>query len=80
VTGGVIAHQAKIRADPPVITRTIVVDGDVAGWIACWGDEKRAVGYWVGREHWGKGVATAAWDRICTLYGWPHTFPSGIRR
>ena len=19
-------------------------------------------------------------DRICTLYGWPQTFPSGIRR
>ena len=56
-----IARQAKmIRADPAVITRTIVVDGDVAGWIACWGDEERAVGYWVGREHWGKGVATAA--------------------
>jgi RimJ/RimL family protein N-acetyltransferase len=41
--------------------RTVVVDGHVAGNVVSWvqGGE-RLVGYWIGREHWGKGVATAA--------------------
>jgi RimJ/RimL family protein N-acetyltransferase len=64
-----IAHQAKIRADPAAITRIIVVDGDVAGWVACWGDDERAVGFWVGREHWGKGVATAALAAFIEIVG-----------
>jgi RimJ/RimL family protein N-acetyltransferase len=56
-----LEHQAKIDADPSTITRTIVVDGDVVGSIGSWdaGDE-RDVGYWIGREHWGRGFATEA--------------------
>jgi RimJ/RimL family protein N-acetyltransferase len=56
-----LEHQAKIEADPSAITRTIVVDGDVVGSIGSWdaGDE-RDVGYWIGREHWGRGFATEA--------------------
>jgi RimJ/RimL family protein N-acetyltransferase len=56
-----LAHQAKIEADPSMIARTIVVDGDVVGSIGSWdaGDE-RDVGYWIGREHWGRGFATEA--------------------
>lgn len=30
-------------------------------------DEERDVGYWIGREHWGKGVATAALASFLTL-------------
>ena len=55
------AHWAKIRADPINYTRTIVADdevvGDIMSWLAAGG---REVGYWIGREHWGKGFATAA--------------------
>jgi RimJ/RimL family protein N-acetyltransferase len=56
-----LEHQAKIQADPSVVTRTIVADGAVAGSIASFmlGDE-RAVGYWIGRAFWGKGIATSA--------------------
>jgi RimJ/RimL family protein N-acetyltransferase len=55
------AHWAKIRADPDVILRTIVADGVVAGNIASWSqDGQRLLGYWVGRGHWGRGVATRA--------------------
>jgi len=56
-----LEHQAKIEADPSTITRSIVVDGDVVGSIGSWdaGDE-RDVGYWIGREHWGRGFATEA--------------------
>jgi RimJ/RimL family protein N-acetyltransferase len=44
-----------------VIARTIDVEGAVAGSISSWdNDGVREVTYWLGREHWGKGVATRA--------------------
>ena len=55
------AHWARTRADDTAIQRTIVADGTVAGNIGSWEqDGRRLVGYWVGREHWGRGVATQA--------------------
>jgi len=55
------AHWAKIRLDDTVVSRIIQVDGLVAGSINSWQDEgQRLVGYWIGREHWGRGVATNA--------------------
>lgn len=46
---------------PGNISRTIVVGGVVVGNIGSWTqDDKRLVGYWIGREHWGKGIATRA--------------------
>ena len=55
------AHWAKIRLDDTVVSRIILVDGLVAGSINSWQDEgQRLVGYWIGREHWGRGVATNA--------------------
>ena len=55
------AHWARIRADPTAIQRTIVADGVVAGNIVSWLlDGQRLLGYWVGREQWGRGVATQA--------------------
>ena len=46
---------------PPNLTRTIVVDGVVVGYVGSWEqDGKRLVAYWIGREHWGKGFATQA--------------------
>ena len=56
-----LEHEAKIRADPTTITRTVVSDGLVVGSIGSWDAEgERDVGYWIGRDHWGKGFATAA--------------------
>jgi RimJ/RimL family protein N-acetyltransferase len=56
-----MTHWAKIRREPSNIIRTIVCDGQVAGNIGSWmGDGRRLVGYWIGREFWGRGVATAA--------------------
>ena len=55
------AHWARIMADPDTILRTVVVDGVVAGSVVSWPhDGRRDVGYWIGREFWGRGVATAA--------------------
>jgi RimJ/RimL family protein N-acetyltransferase len=57
-----MAHWARSRADPTVVLRTIVVDGEVAGNVVSWQEAAgwRLVGYWVGREFWGRGIATAA--------------------
>jgi RimJ/RimL family protein N-acetyltransferase len=55
------AHWAKVRADDTNVVRTIVVDGMVAGNICSWRDQgQQLLGYWVGREYWGRGVATQA--------------------
>jgi RimJ/RimL family protein N-acetyltransferase len=56
-----IAHWAKIMADETVGQQTILFDGQVAGNLVVFGPpEHREVGYWVGKEYWGKGIATRA--------------------
>ena len=55
------AHWTKVRGDDTLVVRTIVVDGVVAGNIGSWPDNgQQLLGYWVGREFWGRGVATQA--------------------
>ena len=55
------AHWRKIMADDATIQKTIVHEGEVAGYIGGWPqDGRRLVGYWLGREFWGKGLATRA--------------------
>ena len=55
------AHWAKVRADDALVVRTIVADGKVAGNIGSWPENgQQLLGYWVGREWWGRGVATQA--------------------
>ncbi len=54
-------HWAKLLRDASVIKKTIEVDGRVAGNILSFdGIGEREVGYWIGRQYWGKGVATSA--------------------
>jgi RimJ/RimL family protein N-acetyltransferase len=56
-----MAHWAKILVDETVVARTVVYPDAVAGNVVSWThDDERDVGYWIGRQHWGKGVATAA--------------------
>lgn len=56
-----MAHWGKILIDASVVKKAIVVDGEVAGHVVCFDrDGKREVGYWIGREYWGKGIATTA--------------------
>ncbi|HEV8571635.1 MAG TPA: GNAT family N-acetyltransferase [Actinomycetota bacterium] len=55
------AHWTKILSDETVTKKTILVGGEVAGNIVSWERSgERLVGYWIGRNHWGKGVATKA--------------------
>ncbi len=56
-----MAHWSKILGDGAVVKRTVLVDGRVAGNVVSWEqDGEREIGYWIGREHWGRGVATEA--------------------
>jgi RimJ/RimL family protein N-acetyltransferase len=53
------AHWAKIMANEDIILRTIEVDGQVAGHLVSFLiEEERQVGYWLGKEFWGKGIAS----------------------
>ena len=57
------ARWKRILADRVITVRTVVVDGQVAGSVLCWLDDefgKPEVSYWIGKEHWGKGIATQA--------------------
>ncbi len=56
-----MAHWAKIRADETITNRTVVYDGQVAGSVASFEDfGQLEVTYWLGREFWGRGIATRA--------------------
>lgn len=58
------AHWAKLLTDADVIVRTVVLDGDdgeVVGHVAKFPMQgRREVMYWIGREFWGRGIATKA--------------------
>ena len=55
------AHWEWMRSSDRHDMRTILVDGEAAGHVGSWLDKgKREVTYWIGREFWGRGVATAA--------------------
>jgi RimJ/RimL family protein N-acetyltransferase len=59
------AHWARVLANEAATKKTIVDDGQVAGNVLCWEqDRRRLVGYWVGREFWGKGLATRALSEL----------------
>jgi RimJ/RimL family protein N-acetyltransferase len=56
-----MGHWAKILRDETVVARTVEFEGRVTGNIVSWEhDGERDVGYWIDRQFWGKGVATAA--------------------
>jgi len=51
----------NILGNPAAVIQTILLDGEIAGNIGSWRqDGVRFVGYWIGKEHWGKGVASRA--------------------
>ena len=55
------SHWSGVLADPTVVKSTVVLDGAVAGSLVCFGPpQAREVGYWIGRQYWGRGIATEA--------------------
>ena len=82
-----MAHWVKILANNSVIVKTILFDGQVAGNIVGFEmDGKREVGSWIGKEYWGKGIATKALaaflDQVQTrpLYAYVAKHNIGSRR
>lgn len=61
-----VSHwRHKVLGDRATEARTILVDDQVAGYVASWErDGRRLVAYWVGREYWGRGVARSALDEF----------------
>jgi RimJ/RimL family protein N-acetyltransferase len=55
------AHWANILCDPSVTAKAILLGGAMVGFVGCFGRDGQAnVGYWISREHWGKGIASRA--------------------
>ena len=64
------AHwREKVLPNPENRKHAIVTEtGEVAGNILAFDlHGKRLVGYWLGREHWGKGIASAALQQLLKL-------------
>jgi RimJ/RimL family protein N-acetyltransferase len=56
-----MTHWGSILRDASGVIRTIEVGGTVVGNVLLFTFEgRREVGYWVGREFWGRGIATRA--------------------
>ena len=55
------AHWTKILGDETITIKTILFDGHVAGNIVSFEQSgEPQVGYWIGKQYWGKGIATKA--------------------
>lgn len=62
------AHWKKILGAPRITQRTIVAGGQVVGHVACFPQgEDLEVTYWLGREFWGRGLATQALRQLLLL-------------
>lgn len=65
-----MAHWAKImkkETNPTGILNTILADGIVAGNVVYWeAAGEPNIGYWLGKTHWGKGIATEAVAQFLT--------------
>ncbi|SET28906.1 GNAT family N-acetyltransferase [Stigmatella erecta] len=63
-----MTHWRTTVLRPENVTRTIVRGHVAVGYIGSWEQEaKRLVGYWIGREHWGQGLATRALSEFLVL-------------
>ena len=63
-----MTHWTRIMADETVLIQTILFDGNVAGNIVSFIQlGEREVGYWLGKEYWGKGIATRALEQFLEL-------------
>jgi RimJ/RimL family protein N-acetyltransferase len=60
-----MAHWARILSDDTVTTKTILLGDQVVGSVGSYVQSgETEVTYWIGREHWGKGIATDALSQL----------------
>lgn len=67
--GEFIRHWEGILKNKNVTARTILYKEKVAGHIICWkeGKYEQRIGYWIGREFWRRGIASAAVAEFLSL-------------
>src|SRR6476660_9939915 len=59
------AHWKRIMDSTANVNKTILRGEEVAGCIACFPQEgELEVTYWIGKKHWGQGVATQALKKL----------------
>ncbi|MDP1546708.1 MAG: GNAT family N-acetyltransferase [Anaerolineales bacterium] len=60
--GEFMRHWEGILKNKNVTARAIIYKEKMAGHILCWkeGKYEQRVGYWIGREFWSRGIASAA--------------------
>jgi RimJ/RimL family protein N-acetyltransferase len=55
------AHWTKILGDDTITKKTILFEGQVVGYVVSFERfGKPEVSYWIGKEYWGRGIATTA--------------------
>jgi len=64
-----MTHWHRILTNETVIIQTILFNGQVAGSVSSYEEEgKPEVTYWLGKEYWGKGIATWALATFLTQH------------
>jgi RimJ/RimL family protein N-acetyltransferase len=60
--GEFMRHWEGILKNRAIVARTIIYKERIAGHIICWkeGKYEQQVGYWIGKQFWGRGIATSA--------------------
>jgi RimJ/RimL family protein N-acetyltransferase len=67
--GEFMRHWEGILKNKAIMARTIMYKEKVAGHILCWkeGKYEQRIGYWIGKEFWTRGIASAAVAEMLTL-------------
>ncbi len=59
--GAFYEHWEKILANPELMIRSVLFKGQLVGHVESFPQFGRpSVGFWLGKEYWGQGLATAA--------------------
>ncbi|HXD11976.1 MAG TPA: GNAT family N-acetyltransferase [Anaerolineales bacterium] len=60
--GEFMRHWEGILKNKAIVARTILYKEKIAGHIIYWkeGKYEQRVGYWIGKQFWGRGIATSA--------------------
>ena len=62
------AHWHKILADDGGLVRAVLAGEEVVGHVCAFDMAgEREVGYWIAREHWGRGIATRALEALLRI-------------
>jgi len=74
-----MAHWQRITAEESIFIKGILYEGQVAGSVLChrdFGDPE--ISYWLGKEFWGQGIATAPQSGCCKSAASPSPAKNGV--